>query len=284
MQKELILILVLFFSIAPVLAETTCDLNVKLLSQDPYPAVPGDYVKLVFQLDGLDSPNCDDITFELLSQYPISFKAGDSKIKTFKKLDYIKDYKSEVLVPYEVILDENSIDGKTPIDVKIQSKGDAPITKTFDLEVEDVRATFEISVKKYNPTTNEMTLEVLNTGKSNIEALTLEIPKQDTIKIKGSNRVIVGDLDSNEYTSADFKSHLVDGKFKINLIYSDKINIRRTVEKEIVFDSSYFSNDESSKGKKGLTGYLLWGIIILLLAYFIYRRRKNKLQQTKSKR
>ncbi len=281
MKKELALTLVLFFSLAPVLAETACDLNVKLLSQDPYPAVPGDYVKLVFQLTGLDSPNCDDITFELLSQYPINFKQGDHSIKTFKKLDYIKDYKSEVLVPYEVILNEDAIDGKTPIDIKVQSKGDAPVTKTFDLEVEDVRAAFEISVKKYSPATNEMTLEVLNTGKSNIEALTLEIPKQDTIKIKGSNRVIVGDLDSNEYTSADFKSYPVDGKFKIKLIYSDKINIRRVVEKEIVFDSSYFSDEKSSENKSGLIIYYVIIAAGLALIYFIYKRRKNKLQQNK---
>ena len=41
----------ILFSISGVFAGV-CDLDVSLINQDPYPAIQGDYVKLVFQVDG----------------------------------------------------------------------------------------------------------------------------------------------------------------------------------------------------------------------------------------
>ena len=37
------------------LVSASCVLDTTLLNQDPYPAVPGDYVNLVFQVTGLQS-------------------------------------------------------------------------------------------------------------------------------------------------------------------------------------------------------------------------------------
>ena len=170
------MLLFLVLSITLVSAEA-CDLNTSLLNQDPYPAVPGDYVKLVLQVKGLDSPDCNDITFSLLSDYPIEFNPGESGIRTFKKIDYIKDFESNLLIPYEVRINKDALNGANPIEVRIQSKGDASVTKTLNIEIEDVRADFEIYVKDYDYTTNEITLEILNIAAADVELLTLEIPK-----------------------------------------------------------------------------------------------------------
>ncbi len=275
MKRDVILVILLLFTMSLTLAETACDLDIKLLNQDPYPAVPGDYVKLVFQVDGLDSPNCNDMTFELLSDYPIEFNPGEDGFRTFKKVDYIKDYETSLLIPYEIRIDEDALDGVNPIEVRVQSKNDAPITKTFNIKIKDVRADFEIYVKDYNYNMNEMTIEVLNIGDSDIEALTMEIPKQDSIEVKGSNRVVVGDLDSNEYTSADFETILSTGKFKVNLIYSDAINTRRRVEKTVVFDSSYFTNRKANEKTTSMQTYLLLVAVLLLLIYWIFKKIKK---------
>ena len=63
---------------------------------------------------------------------------------------------------------------------------------------------------------NEITIEVLNIEASDIEALTIEIPKQDNIEVKGPNKIVVGDLDSNEYTTAEFEASVLLNK-EINL-------------------------------------------------------------------
>ncbi|MDH3353081.1 MAG: hypothetical protein OEL87_01415, partial [Nanoarchaeota archaeon] len=247
-----------------------------LLNQDPYPAVPGDYVKLVFQVEGVDGADCSDITFNLLSDYPIEFNPEESGLRTFKRINYMKDYESNLLVPYEVRINEDALDGSTPIEIRAQSKGSAPISKTFDVEISDVRTEFEIYVKDYNYQTNEMTLEVLNIGASDIEALSLEIPKQNSIDVKGANKIVVGDLDSNEYTSADFEAVPLDGEFAINLVYSDTINTRRTIIQNITFDSSYFTNRKADEKTTPVWTYIIYGVIILIFLYLVFKRRKNK--------
>jgi len=64
-------ILFSFSSLTFVSAEG-CNLDVSLINQDPYPATPGDYVKLVFQVNGVSNPQCGTVEFELLEQYPLS--------------------------------------------------------------------------------------------------------------------------------------------------------------------------------------------------------------------
>lgn len=275
-MKKNVVMLLLVLSITMVVAETACDLDVTLLNQDPYPAVPGDYAKLVFQIEGIDSPYCDDITFNLLSGYPIEFDPGESGLRTFKKVDYLKDYESNLLIPYKVRINKDALNGANPIEARIQNKNDAPILKTFDIEIDDVRADFEVRVQNYDYQTHELILEILNIESSDVEALSVEIPKQDGIEIKGANQVIVGDLDSNEYTSADFEAIPTDGEFKIILIYSDTINTRRSIEKTLTFDSSYFTNRVADQTTTSTTTYLILGLIILSTIYFSYKKITKK--------
>jgi len=270
------LVLFALVLLASFAAAETCDINATLLNQDPYPAVPGDYVKLVFQLEGIDDPDCGDITFDLLADYPIEFNPGENGFRKFTRVDYIKDYESNILIPYEVRINKDALNGANPIEVRIQSRGDASVTKTFDIEVDDVRADFEIYVKDYDYSTNEITLEILNIEESDIEALTIEIPKQDAIGVKGANKIVVGDLDSNEYTTADFEATPKDGEFKVNLIYSDTINTRRTVEKTVTYDSSYFTDRKADQKTTSKTTYIVWLVIILLAIWWIVKKFTKK--------
>jgi len=277
-MKKYFLLAILFLAVAFVSAEG-CAPNITLLNQDPYPAVPGDYVKLVFQIKDISGADCNDMTFKLVEKYPLIFDPLESGIRTFSKVDYLKDYDSNVLVPIKVRIDENALDGTNPIEVSLQNKGFFTISKTFDIEVEDTHTSFEIFVENYNPTTGAFTLQILNTGDSNIEALTVEIPKQDDIIVKGANRVIVGDLDSNEYTTADFEAKPQSDNFKVNLIYSDNINIRRTALVDVLFDSEYFQNKFSDQTTTSVWTYIIWLIIIFVVVWIIFKfvkKRKSK--------
>jgi hypothetical protein len=276
MKRSVLLVFMLLFSFSVVSAETVCDLDVSLINQDPYPAVPGDYVKLVFQLDGVDGADCQDITFDLLTDYPIEFNSGESGRRTFERINYLKDFDSNILVPYEVRVHRDALDGANPIEVRVQSKGDPALSRVFDLEVSDVKADFEVYVKDYDYSTRELTLEILNIAAADVEALTLEISKQDTIDIKGAKRQVVGDLDSNEYTTIDFEAIPSDGSFEVDLIYSDTINTRRMVRKTVAFDSSYFTNRIADQTTVGSGTYIFWGVVILLVGWFILRKIRKK--------
>lgn len=280
MKRELLIFFALgifFFGMSNVLAEA-CNLEVSMINQDPYPANPGEYVKIVFQIGGISNPQCGEIEFELLENYPLIFDPGFNSKNRISSGVYSKDYGSFFLAPYRVRVDENALDGNNPIEVSYSIKGSSVrVQESFNLRVKDTEVDFEIHIKNYNPVTRTITFEILNIGSSDIYALTLEIPKQESIQVKNSPINIVGDVDSKEYITANFEAKPSNGQIKVLLHYNDEINVRRTVEKFVTFDSSYFEgNLQSEAGKKSVWTYLVWIIIIGIVGYFFYKKWKKR--------
>ncbi len=194
-----------------------CKIDVSLLNQDPYPAIPGDSVKIVFQIEGVADSSCGQVKFEVKENYPFTIDKESTNPIIINSGTYSKGYNSFYLAPYKLRVDKEAMNGETPIEVTYSYSGSAVLTKEIPISLENTYADFELSVKDYNYLTKELTLEILNYADVDIKALTIEIPKQNNIQITGTNRVIVGDLDSNEYTSADFTADLEEGEFQVLL-------------------------------------------------------------------
>ncbi len=274
MKKSIFLgLLFVFLGITSVLAE--CDLNVQLVNQDPYPSVPGDYVKILFQVSGVAGDDCGDISFELLENYPVSFDPGFNPIQTFKAGTFSRGYNSNWIVPYTVRIDSSALDGDAELEVLYSTKGTDSfrISQKYNLTIEEVRADFQVFVRSYDYSTNRFILEILNTAQNDILSLVVAIPSQDNIQILGGNRNIVGDLDSNDYTSTDFTAVPKDGKILLELEYTDKTGERRTIEKEIVFESKYFEHTKKDNSNT-LRNIIILGVV--LVAFFAWRVFKKK--------
>ena len=266
-----------------ILAYSPCDLNIELINQDPYPAIPGDYVKLVFQINGISNTECKQVTFELLEEYPLIFDANLNPVVTVNSGVYELDFSSFLIAPYKVRVDRGALDGDNPIEVRYKyGLNNEYESKQFNLEVEDARVDFEIFVKDYNPTTKQITFEILNIGSSDIEGLTIEILPQEGIGVRGANTRIVGDLDSNEYTTADFDLEVDKENITLQVIYSDSTNTRRTLEKIVSFEASYFEIRPEDQKQTSPWTYFIVVIVVLGIAYYFYRRRqRKKLKQKK---
>ncbi|MBU0760993.1 MAG: hypothetical protein KJ600_02795 [Nanoarchaeota archaeon] len=258
-----------------------CDLDVELINQDPYPAVPGEYVKVVFQLSGVSNTECGDISFELIEGFPFSLDPGASSIVKIASGTYVRNFESSLIVPYELRVDKDALDGNNPIDVAFyytgKSSGKSTKIQQFNINVEDVSVDFEISVKEYDSSTNILTFEILNTGKNDIEALTIEIPKQEGVIVKGSNRNIIGDLDSNEDTTAKFEAVPSDGEIEVSIIYTDGINVRRRLNTKVVYDSFYFTERKKDEAtSRSFYFYAFFGLLILWAVLWGRKRWKKK--------
>ena len=123
---------------------------------------------------------------------------------------------------------------------------------------------------------NSLTLEILNIAESDVGALTIEIPKQDNIVIKGANREILGDLDSNDYTTAEFEAVPKEGEIMIYIMYTDVTGTRRSLEKQVLFEPNYFKGRIADEEKGSKTTYVVVGIVVILVAGWYYRRHKRK--------
>ena len=272
-----ILIVVLFANIS--FLSAFCDLDAVMINQDPYPAVPGDYVRLIFQVTGVENPDCGYVSFELLPEYPISFDPNTSSKVVVKSGTFVKNFTSSLIVPYKVRVDSNALDGDNPLEVKFSSgliEADVFKLKQFNLYAEDVKVDFEIHIKNYDITTNTITFEVLNIGSSDIEALTVEVPNQKNIVIKGANKNIVGGLDSNDFTTAEFEAIPTKGDINLILHYTDIIDERRTANEVVSFDPTFFEERKKDEKKRSSLTYVIIFLVVVFIIYFIYTRSKRK--------
>lgn len=273
----IIAILFLFY-FATATAETTfCNPTVQLLSQDPYPAVPGDYVKLVFQIEGISDSVCGDITFELLNKYPINFDPGQDGKVSLKSGTFVKDYSTHKLVAYKVRVDQDAVDGDNPIEILL-SKGTSEgiESKQFNLNVEDTRADFEVYVKDLSMSTNMLTLEILNIAEVDVKSITVEVLDYLGLVVKGAKTKIIGDLDSNEYTSTEFEVKPAETIVPVRIYYTDNAGFRRSIDKNVTLVPSYFQDRKADEKSSPLLTYIIVLVIIGGIGYWYYKKKKNK--------
>jgi hypothetical protein len=276
MQKGIMFTLVCLFLIGIVSAE--CTITISKINQDPIEANPGETVKVLFKVDGISDPQCGTIWFGVTENYPFIVDPESTNPVTIKSGTYASGYSSYYLATYKLRIDENALDGETEIET-YYTMGTSDLKKInkFNITVGDTTADFEVYVKDYNANTRALTFEILNIEDVDVEAMTIEIPKQENIQIKGANRVVVGDLDSNEYTTADFEAIMKDGKIDLTIYYTDSVNVRRQINKTINFDSSYFTDLSRDKVSQPWWLYIL---ILAVVGWFGWRKyKKHKLKK-----
>jgi hypothetical protein len=265
---------VLLFSLV-----SACTLDVKLINQDPYPASPGDYVKVVFQMTGTEDPSCGLVTFQLLEAYPFSLDPGVSRDVVIQSGTYAKDYDPSLIMPYRLRVDENALDGDNELKIGFfttNTNNNVFQNRNFSINVEDSRTEFEIHVKDYSYSTKKLVFEILNSGKNDVEALTVEIPDQDNIKVIGANRNIVGDLGSNEEDVASFEADVSEGEITLDILYTDQVGVRRTFQKAVQFNPDHFQAKIESGRSIGSTSAFIIGFLIPVIVYLIYRFSKKR--------
>jgi hypothetical protein len=288
MKKSVMLfvLVVTLFGLSSVSA-AQCALDAELINQDPYPALPGEYVDVVFQLSGLDNPECGKVSFELSEEFPFSLDPGISSRVSVDAGIYARRFQSFLIIPYEVRVDAEALDGDNPIEV-VYNYGDGGVNTalrdTFYINVEDVRVDFEVSVSDFEPSTNIITFEILNVGEHDIEALTIDVPKQENINVKGSSRNIVGSLDANEDTTFRFEATPSDGDIRLDITYTDSINVRRTVSKIVPFDSSYFMNRKADEVQATSPWFYVTLVLVVIWIIIWIRKRIKKKRLKESER
>jgi len=270
--------MILFLSIFLLhISSALCILTPSLINQDPISAVPGEIVKVVFQLTGTENPECGTINLEFLEQYPFTLDPSYSRVQTIKGGTYQRDFNSFWIIPYKVRVDSNALDGDQKLSLKTEINSDSQLAKItdFNITVEEVRTDFIITLDSYSFSTNKLTIGVVNIGKKTAQAITAQIPKQDNVLIEGGNIKILGDLDSTEDTTVTFDAVLSSGPIAIDLEYNDKIGERRKISKEIFFNDIDFESTRE-RSSISVSSILLWLVVVAIVIYlFIVKRRRE---------
>ena len=282
-----LILALLLLNIGNVSAASICTISADLVNQDPYPAIAGDYVEVLFQLDGIGN-SCDEGAIaHLVLDYPFSLDNGDS-VRIIKSTTYAGEgHSSKWNLIYNLRIDPDAKEGDYEVELRYKDRGefnqDDFVSKKFNITLEDGLTDFEVHIEDHNIASKNLVFEILNTGNQDIEALTVEVPKQDNIIIKGSNRNIVGDLDSNEFTTTDFEATPSEGKIDLIFYYTDSTNERRMIEKTVFYDSTYFIGSIDNTAPSQTTNYVIGAVIVILLLFFIIRKKKNNKKSKRGK-
>lgn len=279
MNKKILLALSVSFAFVMLAglssAQSQCILTTTLINQDPYPAVPGELLKVVFQVSGLANPNCGDLVFEIVEDYPFNADPGNSPRKVVPAGTYSQDFSSTTILSYNLRVASDALDKETPLKVRYALGSETFIEKEFNVTVKEVKTDFEISVRDYDSATQIITFDILNIGKNDVEAVTVEMPSQENFDVKGSSRSIVGSLDSNDDTTFSFEGVPKAGDISLRILYTDETNDRRIVEETVSFNPGQFEG--RVRDQKSYTWpIIILVVIVLAIVFFWYRRRKKK--------
>ena len=252
------------------------------------PAMPGERVEVIFQVFERSGP-CDGLSFQVLPEYPFSLSRGDDDlIEAPGRRWSSSGYKRDIVVAYKLEVDADARDGWHDLKVRFAERDVLERHRSRDVEikVEDVRTEFELGIRDYNYDNGEITLEILNVGKNDVEALVLEIPQQQSIGLIGNNRNIIGILDSNEDTSARFRvSDVEEGEMDVLIRYNDVINERREVNKSLYFNPDMYMERIEDVEPLPASFYVAIVFAVLLVLSWVNGKRKRKkiLEELKKK-
>lgn len=128
----------------------------------------------------------------------------------------------------------------------------------------------------------EITVKFINNDVADIKFLTVELKKSEDYKILSPDVEYIGDLDSDDYESVDFKIKLNNEKDEIlipvKISYKDSLN--NDFSDELNVPLYLMTAKEAGKQTNHTVYYVIIIIVILIIAYFIYRRiRKRRRKQ-----
>lgn len=158
MKKRLIILLIIClitsFALASGQFTGTLDggnLRVSMLNQQPDPVEPGKYVDVRFKVENLGDERVEDVILEFVPEYPFSMDPGKDKTVNITSLDAHQKEGRSAIVKYTLRVDERAVEGENPVKMRIKEGDDAPVTRTFNINVESKFANLQLSTVESTP-------------------------------------------------------------------------------------------------------------------------------------
>lgn len=127
--------------------------------------------------------------------------------------------------------------------------------------------------------TGELILKIVNKGLTDIKFVNIKLKETTDYEVLSPTEVYIGSVDSDDYETADFKIYVKDIEdhkliFPVILEYKDANNNEFVEEMDLEF--MVYSAKKLGAENGGSLGTIIFLLILLVIAYFIYRRWEKK--------
>ena len=287
----------------------SCGLSISLVNQDPYPAIPGDYLDVVFQVDGIENPECEGTIFDLDLSYPFSIAENDT-LRTLEGSTWVLKYKTEWMIPYTLKVDADAFDGNSTLTVKYGQE-ETFVSSDFDILIQDSRTNFDAVIQEVSG--SEVSIAIANSGEYTANSVVVRIPEQESFRTTETDGQMVGNLDAGDYTIVSFtltsamqknmqskdnvnKTNFQENKknnLEFDIYYTDSLGERRIVNMELPLQINSvlstdngqmpagFSGKEGKRKEESKTNWTLWIIlgIVIVVGYFLYKKNPKETKE-----
>lgn len=292
--------------------QAPASVNIYFVNQDPYPADPGNYVNLLFKIENSGSQDANNVTTQLMTEYPFSLNPQVSPINSFGTVRGLGD-EMQYLLKYRLKVDNDAVNGENEIKMEYSfadvNGNIVDSIRTFNITVSDPKTDFGVVAQ--DTTGGTTTFAIANIGSNNAYSVIVTIPPQNNFRTSGSSSSIIGNLNAGDYTLLSFQvssagNATIPGNFSrtrgnqtnipgnftiaggrnlvVDVAYTDKLGIRRTVEKDVVMNlNSTFGNGASFRTTSGTSSrgissgmiYIIIGVvgIIAIVLFFVLRKK-----------
>jgi hypothetical protein len=254
---------------------------------------PGEEMHIEIGLRNNGDEDVEDVSV-FLDLKDVPFAPFDSSSEF--GIDKIKEDKLK-FAEFDLIAlnDANSQTYKIPVQISYNDEGEIKIKNSLisiDVHSEPVLGVSLEEGLLLKGNNNEVAIKIINKGLSDIKFLEVEIEDSNKFELISPNNIYVGDLDSDDFDSVNFKVFFDNDvsdkvKFIVNLNYKDSFNNEYEKEFEVKL-KVYSRNNAIDVGliEKSQVSQIITIIIILIVIWFIYRwwRRRRKLKEIESEK
>lgn len=243
MKKIITFILLVLVSIVAANSAESYDfgsLKVTLLNQDPDPANPGEYVELRFNVEKIGNEEMEDISFELVPDYPFSFDASDSPIKELGNWKVQADDSTYYRLYYKLRVDENAIEDTYNLTL-IQRANGLESSQKFGVRVDKPRdIEFSVGSVKTNP---QQLVPDYDDGSIDIELV--NIGEEDAYQVVSTMKLVDGVEESFGYSNRVSLGKIEAGSAKTATFYVDTLENLSAGTHETQLEVKYKDNDNN---------------------------------------
>ncbi len=231
--------------------------NAEVIHIDKTTLVPGKQTPLKFSINNVGSAPLRDLTFSWINEDKIVLPVGSDNTKYVKYID-VGD---SAELDYQVIADSNAEAGLYQLDLKLiyddPTSGEKEINTIAGIYVGG-GTDFDIAFSESSSGTTSFT--IANIGSNPAFSVSVIVPQQQGWKVSGSNSMIIGNLNTGDYTVASFGLQSAQARqvtteqqndmtqeellaqrtnmqtqtpLKIQIAYTDTMGKRELVEKEV---------------------------------------------------
>lgn len=275
-MKKLILILlalIVFTSTASAVS------HVQLMRYDPVPAQAGEYVDVWIKFEN-KGDRLDGAALKFIEEYPFSLDPNENPEKELGTLE-----KGQFSIQkFKIRIDKNAIEGDNTITFEYKECAGCIWNKiTPSINIIEAHTDFEIVVQEIGK--EGTSIAIANIGKNPANSITINIPKQEDIEIKGITSTIIGNLDSGDYTIATYnlKPLHSENNLQIEIHYTDSLGSRQIITKTVPFMSKAdFTeiynkiNGIDQKSKINIWFFITLVLLAYIIAKFIKAKRAKK--------